>query len=55
MPVHINEIVIRANVVESVEQSGAGKAPTKSASDKEEIIRECTEIILDILKTKTER
>jgi phenylpyruvate tautomerase PptA (4-oxalocrotonate tautomerase family) len=55
MPVHINEIVIRANVVDSAEKSGTGTTQPKNALDKEEIIKECTEIILDILKTKNER
>jgi hypothetical protein len=55
MAVHINEIVIRANIVDAVEKGATGKPSPKAAIDKEEIIKECTEIILEILKTKTER
>lgn len=57
MPVQINEMVVKANVVESdKQQTGAkGAQPQSSAVDKEEIIRECTEKILEILKSKNER
>ena len=55
MAVHINEIVIRANVVEPTEQTKGPVSQPSTGIDREAIIRECTEIILEILKRKTER
>ncbi|MBV4360539.1 DUF5908 family protein [Pinibacter aurantiacus] len=57
MPVQINEMVVKANVVENGKQQAdpKGAQTQSSAVDKEEIIRECTEIILEILKNKNER
>lgn len=55
MPVHINEVVIRANVIEPTEQTKASVAGETTGIDREALIRECTEIILDILNRKTER
>ena len=54
MPVQINEMIIRAHVQEPQEKP-AEKKPPSSAADKEEIIRECTEAVLEILKHKNER
>ncbi len=55
MPVQINEMIIRANVTEP----GDPPAETPSSGDKslnkEEIIRECTQVILEILNNKKER
>ena len=53
MPIEIKELVIRANV-----DPGAGsvkKAPLEDLNDKEEIISECVEQILEILRRKEER
>ena len=55
MPVHINEVVIRANVIEPREQTEKSVAMEATGIDREALIRECTEIILDILNRKTER
>ncbi len=55
MPVQINEIVIRANVVESAEKNTNAQPASPVTVDKDEIIKECAEIVLEILKAKTER
>lgn len=55
MPVHINEIVIRANVIETTAQAKGSVAQQSAEVDREALIRECTEIILEILKRKSER
>jgi hypothetical protein len=57
MPVQINELVIRANVIE---QGDAGQQPSTAQSsavniNKTEIIQECVDIILEVLKNKKER
>ena len=55
MPVHINEMTIRANVAEPVSQPAQSGAAAQPEVDKEEIIKECTAIILEILNSKHER
>jgi hypothetical protein len=52
MPVQINEMVIRANIVEPASKD---QKPSEGNSGKDEIIRECTEIILEILRNTHER
>jgi hypothetical protein len=59
MPVQINEMVIRAHVKEPGEKSEktkkAASAPQGAAMDKEEIIKECIEAVLELLSRKNER
>jgi phenylpyruvate tautomerase PptA (4-oxalocrotonate tautomerase family) len=56
MPVQINEMIIRATIQEPQEQKSETKKPAEEkAASKDEIIKECTEIILEILKHKKER
>lgn len=56
MPVQINEMIIRANIQEPHEQKAAvQKSGDSSSASKEEIIKECTEIILEILRNKNEK
>jgi hypothetical protein len=53
MPIEIKELVIRATV-----DPGAGdvkKAPTGDLNAREEIIAECVEQVLEILRRKKER
>lgn len=56
MPVQINEMVIKAHVKEPAEKTKqpASAAPA-SALDKAELIKECTEAILELLHRKNER
>jgi len=55
MPVQINEMIIRANVLEPGDKSAPDNKPAEGDGNKDEIIRECTEIILEILRNKNER
>ncbi|WP_201301073.1 DUF5908 family protein [Sunxiuqinia indica] len=54
MPVVIRELVIRANVTENPQGESAFSS-AESQSSKEEIIKECVEQVMEILKQKTER
>jgi len=58
MPVQIQELIIRASINEDVVTPSTDKgkyAPASDSKDKEEIIHECIERIMELLKTKTER
>jgi hypothetical protein len=55
MPVQINEMIIRATIKEPQEQHDEEKKPAEGSGGKDEIVKECTEIILEILKHKKER
>lgn len=54
MPVQINEMIIRANVQEP-QENAAEKKPAPDSANKEEIIKECVEAVLEVLKHKNER
>jgi len=53
MPIQINEIVIRATI--SDKGSGDRKKPTVDKAEKEAIITECVEQVLEIIEDKMER
>jgi phenylpyruvate tautomerase PptA (4-oxalocrotonate tautomerase family) len=56
MPVQINEMVIKAHVREPAEKTKqTAPAAPASALDKAELIKECTEAILELLHRKNER
>jgi hypothetical protein len=59
MPVQINEMVIRANVLENDEKGKQAddKEHTSEAGaiDKSEIIKECAELVLEIINNKNQR
>ena len=58
MPVHINEIVIRANIVEPTQDKkpvGDKTQKTSEAIDRDEIISEAVTQVLQILRLKKER
>jgi len=57
MPVQINELVIRANVNEGSEKKTEPntQGPDQGQQGKEDIIKECVEIVMELLKNKTER
>ena len=59
MPVQINELVIRANVVEPGEKQDGGAPPKPDggagAVNKEEIIKECAALVLEIINKKNQR
>lgn len=56
MPVQINELVIRANVVEP-EAKGKPAPESNSAGDlnKADIVQECVDLVMEILSNKKER
>ncbi len=53
MPIEIKELVIRA----TVDTGGADRssAPAKGAEQKQEIVADCVEQVLEILRRKLER
>ena len=53
MSIVVDEVVISVEV--SNQASGGATAPPSSTDDKQTIINECVERILDILKQKEER
>jgi hypothetical protein len=55
MPVQINEMIIRANIVEPGNKPASNHTPEEAETNKDEVIRECTEIILEILRNMHER
>ena len=55
MPVQINEMIIRANIVEGQEKETKEKAPASNDINKEEIIKECTAIIMEMINNKHQR
>lgn len=56
MPIQINELIIKAQVVDDANYTPGGKGTQDQKSkDKESIIKECIEQIMEILKEKKER
>jgi hypothetical protein len=55
MPVQINEMIIRANIVEGQEQQTSEKPTGSTEVNKEEIIKECTAIIMEMINNKHQR
>lgn len=58
MPVQINELIIRANIVEADGKKDGGntKVPEASpAAGKQDIVKECVAIVMEILNKKSSR
>jgi Family of unknown function (DUF5908) len=56
MPVQINEMVIRANIVEPHESASESNAKSpKSEAGKVDIVKECVEKVLEIINQKYQR
>lgn len=57
MAVQINEMVIRANIVETADKGTQAAAKPSASGDagKDEIIKECVEIIMEMLNNKNQR
>ncbi len=58
MPVQINELVIRANVVETGDKGKATAAAPAAGSGNastDEIVKECVEIVMEMLSNKNQR
>lgn len=54
MPVIVRELVVKANVSEN-RHDEAGVSLTGEQNSREELIKECVEQVMEILKQKTER
>jgi len=54
MPVIVRELVVRANVSEN-RRDEDGASFSRDQSSREELIKECVEQVMEILKQKTER
>jgi len=58
MPVQINEMVIRANIMETGDAGNATSVKPSSGSGdagKAEIVKECVELIMEMLNSKNQR
>lgn len=56
MPVQINEMVIRANIINPAEAQQSGvKSSTSGELNKDEIIKECAALVIEILQSKNQR
>jgi hypothetical protein len=56
MPVQINEMQIKANISDGVEKGKNDRPDVQGDTpDKDEIIKECTDIIIEWLSRKNER
>lgn len=56
MPVIINELIIRATVNDNAAAtSPGGSSPSQNSNDRESIIAQCVEQVLEILEKKKER
>lgn len=53
MPVVVDEVIISVDVSNAA--AGAAGAPPSGTEEKQQIISECVERVLDILEQKTER
>lgn len=55
MPVQINEMIIRANIVEADTGDRGQKDAPGAELDKEQIIKECVAKVMELLNRQTER
>ena len=55
MPVEIRELVIRATIDSRGKEGGGGGNGQASPQQKKEIVEECVEQVLEILRQKSER
>lgn len=59
MPVQINELIIRANIIEADEKKSGSNVPSSGSgqaeASKEDIIKECVAIVMELLNNKNQR
>ncbi|MEO5889181.1 MAG: DUF5908 family protein [Ferruginibacter sp.] len=57
MPVQINEMIIRANIMETDEKKGESQpdAGGSTGGNKDDIVKECVAMVLEILNNKNQR
>jgi hypothetical protein len=55
MPVQINEMIIRANITEGDKKEPESKDHDSGNLNKDEIIKECAELVMEMISKKNER
>jgi len=55
MPIEIKELYIRINVDEVAQNGNSAESGHSSLGSKEEIIAECVDVVMEILKEQKER
>ena len=55
MPLEIKELVIRATIQDNEKPEGAAQGSGSNEEDKEAIIEECVDKVLEILRNQKER
>ncbi len=56
MPIQINEMIIRANIVEGEgKKTESPSGTTSTGENKDEIVKECVAMVLEILNNKNQR
>ncbi len=55
MPIEIRELVIKASITKSVSEEDSRPSPETDTADREEIIADCVEQVMEILKNQAER
>ena len=55
MPVEIRELVIKATITDTTGTKGAEKAAATGTADREEIIMDCVEQVMALLREQNER
>lgn len=54
MPIQIDEIVVQVTVANEVGGGGAASAPAQPAQDRQALVAECVERVLEILREQKE-
>ena len=55
MPVQINEMIIRASVTEGEKKDSDTNDQGSGSLNKDEIIKECAELVMEMISKKNER
>ena len=55
MPVQINEMIIRTNISEADKKETNAKEHSSGNVNKDEIIKECAELVMEMISKKNER
>lgn len=55
MPVEIRELVIRAEVIPGRGEAGQTESGAGGAADREQLIRDCVEQVMELIRQKEER
>jgi len=55
MPIEIRELIIKAEISDTGGNAGSGNSEQSNNVDKQQIIQECVDQVLEILKKEKER